>query len=530
MRTRSLFWTFAGVFLLVLAVATALQVVVSVGVLRPLQMQSVRDRVELALAHASEQLAALPDIRDNQAVTRVLLANRVEGSGVSLAFLGSDGHLVTEQSVQPALHQHIGMLLTGPGTSGVLPLPGPGNSSPPPPRAGDAGPPPPRPRDAGPPPPRPRDAEPRPAQAERAQPLEALQPEPRDLKLELLGRRPVAGPAGAVGEVAAIRARAQTNPWSLPESRALVLFLPFAVLAAGSAGLLMVRILVGRLRTLEQLATRVTEGDLTARVANPGPDEIGRLGERFNRMTGRLAAARTQLEDTDRQRRRLLADITHELATPLTSIRGYVETLLDPAVPTSQEERSTYLVDVLEEAKRLELLIGDLFDLARLEAGTTDLTLERLDWMALCRNTTRRYEPRFREARLGLQWTGPEGEAWVRADGRRLEQVVENLLGNALRYVPSGGNVWLALERVAAPAGGRYRLTLSDDGPGIAAEDLPHIFERFYRAAAVRSSSGTGLGLAIVQEIVRRHGGEVRAERREPRGSAFVVELPVLPT
>ena len=328
------------------------------------------------------------------------------------------------------------------------------------------------------------------------------------------------------GEVVAVRTTTDGGPWSLPESNSLLLFLPFAVLASGGAGLLMVRLLVRRLRALELLATRVTEGDLGARVVDPGPDEIGRLGERFNRMTERLAAARTQLEENDQQRRRLLADITHELATPLTSIRGYVETLLDPTVPTTPQERVTYLEDVLAEANRLDLLTGDLFDLVRLEAGTSPLTLQRLDWMALCRNTTRRFETRFRDAGLGLEWVGAQGEAWIRADGRRMEQVVENLLVNALKYVPAGGTIWLSLEHVPAKAGERFRLALSDDGPGIAPEHLAHVFERFYRADAVLSSSGSGLGLAIVQEIVRRHGGEVRAEARVPRGTTFVVEIP----
>src|SRR5205814_3144057 len=139
---------------------------------------------------------------------------------------------------------------------------------------------------------------------------------------------------------------------------------------------------VKRLRALETMAARVTEGDLAARVETSGADEIGRLESRFNRMTERLAAAREAVAETDRQRRRLLADITHELATPLTSIRGYVETLLDPGVPLSADEPKQYLNDVLEESKRMDLLLRDLLDLARLEAGAQPLARERLDWAA----------------------------------------------------------------------------------------------------------------------------------------------------
>ena len=162
-------------------------------------------------------------------------------------------------------------------------------------------------------------------------------------------------------------------------------------------------------------------------------------------------------------------------------------------------------------------------ELTRLESGAQALSRERLDWMALCRNTTRRFEPRFAEAGLKLAWTGPADEAWIDADGRRMEQVIENLLANALRYVPRGGTV--TLELAAAP-GSCFRLGVSDDGPGLAPDDLARVFERFYRARSPRAVEGSGLGLAIVREIVERHGGATRVERREPHGARFVIEMP----
>jgi signal transduction histidine kinase len=248
-------------------------------------------------------------------------------------------------------------------------------------------------------------------------------------------------------------------------------------------------------------------------------------------MTERLAEARGQLEATDRQRRQLFADITHELVTPLTSIRGYAETLLDPRVHVSEEERTRYVRGVLEESRRQGRLIRDLFELARLEAGAAPLEKERLDWVALCRNTIERFERRFRDVGLGLYWRGSLAEAWIEADGHRMEEVLENLLANALRYVPAGGTVELSIER----AGGRedrFRLTASDDGPGVSAAELPLVFERFYRGAGAREvggshdDRGSGLGLAIVREIVERHGGTVGAEARAPRGLTIAIELP----
>jgi signal transduction histidine kinase len=127
---------------------------------------------------------------------------------------------------------------------------------------------------------------------------------------------------------------------------------------------------------------------------------------------------------------------------------------------------------------------------------------------------------------LSAVWEGDAGEAWVWADGRRIEQVLENLLVNALRYVPSGGRLALSLADVEDGGNRRYRLTVEDDGPGIPPDDLPHVFDRFYRVDRARAEGGSGLGLAIAREIVLRHDGSIRAERREPRGARFVVELP----
>ncbi|HET9940659.1 MAG TPA: HAMP domain-containing sensor histidine kinase, partial [Candidatus Eisenbacteria bacterium] len=283
---------------------------------------------------------------------------------------------------------------------------------------------------------------------------------------------------------------------------------------------------VRRLRGLETLAARVASGDLSARIHDQSGDEIGRVAQRFDEMTENLADAKRRVEETAEQRKRLFADITHELATPLTSIRGYAETLVDPGVGTSDEERSKYLHGILEESRRMDQLIKDLFELARLEAGATPLARERIDLAALSKNTIDRFEPRFHAAGLEVSWRREGDDATIVADGRRMEQVVENLLTNELRYVPSGGTVEVTL----ASANGRVRLAVSDDGHGIAPEDRERVFERFYRAEHARPAGsedkGSGLGLAIVREIVERHGGTVRAEARSPRGLSIVIELP----
>jgi signal transduction histidine kinase len=298
------------------------------------------------------------------------------------------------------------------------------------------------------------------------------------------------------------------------------------VLVAGAGGLFLFRTLVRRLEAMEHLARRVARGDLDARVEDSRGDEIGRLGAQLNVMTESLRAARNRLSESDRQRRQLLADISHELATPLTSIRGSAETILSPTIRLSDAERGACLRNVLEESERMDLLIKDLLDLSRLESGSMDLRRERLDWTALCRNTMIRFQSRFDEAGLTLAWAGRADAAWVEADGRRMEQVLDNLMVNAIRYVPAGGHVTLSISDLSLDGKAGYRLTVSDDGPGIPEPDLPHVFDRFYRADPSRTTPGSGLGLAIVREIVALHGGSVGASSRQPHGIVIRVDLP----
>ncbi len=483
-RGRSLFWTIAGLFLLTVVLGTLVQTLMAVAVLRPLEARDARGRAEIVASSIAVEIAAR-ERSPSAAVLDTLLGRYRAELGprpVGLVYRASDGSVVT---APPERARYIRQVLGGKAVPDSLPD-GPAPGEPP-------------------------------------------------FRLELMARRTVVSGSTVLGEILVVRPTRRHSVWDLLGRSTAVLFLPIAILTSALAGLVVVRLLVRRLRSLETLAARVTEGDLSVRIADHSGDEIGRLAERLDRMAERLAEARGQVEKTERQRRQLFADITHELATPLTSIRGYAETMLDPQVPLSGEERTRYVYGVLEESRRLDRLIRDLFDLARLEAGATPLAKEPLDWAALCRNTVERFEPRFADAGLRLVWRDPPDEAWIEADGRRIEQVLENLLINALRYVPAGGSVELSL--AASPQrSGHFRLAVSDDGPGVAPEELPLVFERFYRGTAARahgeerdamgSGLGSGLGLAIVLEIVERHGGTVRAQAHAPHGLSIVIELP----
>jgi len=509
-RSPSLFWTFAGSFLVVLVVATILQVLVVATIIEPIASQWMENRAALSAEQAAEEIGAALRVSPDADIRSILRSYRSQARAVELVFRGIDGRMISGRRISPQMNRRLRSFLESRGdTLGRWSyarrrwrdligedkdrlLPGSRDTA-------DM-------RDFS---------------------RFARRPVGRDRLHPTISRYPVILESGVVGHVLAIIPPRRFSLWPRQTPWPILLTVPIAVLLAGGAGMVMFRLFLRRLRRLDDLAARVTEGDLDARIPDPGADEIGQLGARLNRMTESLAEAKRRIDESDRQRRQLLADISHELATPLTSIRGYTETLLEPSVAVSDEERAEYLRDVLQEAKRMDLLIQDLLDLTRLEAGAISMEKERLDWTALCRNTMDRFKTRFDEAGLNIQWSGPAKSAWISADGRRLEQVLENLLTNAIRYVQAGGTVLLSVEPIHEMAAGGYRLTVADDGPGFPPEDLPHVFDRFYRADAARAAGGTGLGLAIVQEIVRRHGGEVRAENRSPVGAAIIIELPV---
>ncbi|MGH7741459.1 MAG: sensor histidine kinase [Candidatus Eiseniibacteriota bacterium] len=474
-RRRSLFWTIAGLLLVTLALGTLLQALVAESVLRPLEMREWHSRGEAVATQLAAELARDGTRLEPAMLDSALIRRRLEfGERAPWILLRADSTVIAS-----APHGRVGAL--------------------------------------------------RPTSSEGLMMLSLPSGDSR--RLEVLARKAVARGSAASEELLIVRpVFPQPAPGELA-MRITLLFLPIGLLASVAAGLVMLRLLVRRLRGLESLAARVTAGDLSVRVADASGDEIGRLAEQLDHMTASLGAARAQIEATARQRRQLFANITHELATPLTSIRGYAETMLDPGVEVSEVERTRYMRGVLEESRRLDRLIHDLFDLARLEAGAAPLELERLDWVALCRNTIQRFERRFAEAGLRLRWDQRVSEAWVQADGHRLEEVLENLLSNALRYVPDGGSVDLWLDHAAGDAK-RFQLGASDDGPGVAPEELEHVFDRFYRGAGARvaggsrDGGGSGLGLAIVREIIERHGGTVRAERRSPSGLTLLIEIP----
>jgi len=292
------------------------------------------------------------------------------------------------------------------------------------------------------------------------------------------------------------------------------------------AALLVFRPAHRQLRALESAARRFGEGDLAARAPTAGSDEVAAVAHAFNQMADDLGARQAQLAQADRARRQLLADVSHELMTPLTAIRGYAETLALPQFGPSAPDGQRYVRIIQEEVERIDRLVGDLLDLARYEAAGVTLSTEEVAVSELFDRMVARHEQAAREKQVAIEVRLPNEEMTVVADPGRLEQALQNLASNALRHTPEGGRVTVSAEQRAD----HTWLRVADTGAGIPPEHLPHVFDRFYKADPARSQMGSGLGLSIVKAIVERHGGRVSVRSTPGVETVFEIELPRAPT
>ncbi len=287
-----------------------------------------------------------------------------------------------------------------------------------------------------------------------------------------------------------------------------------ALALAAGAGIWTARAITRRLGRLYDAVEQIDLRDLSLRVPVEGSDEVAALAKAFNRMVDRLEAE-------ERVRRQLFADVSHELRHPLAVMKGRLEMVQDGVVPLNGE----LVLHLQDTVIALTRLVGDLRDLSLAEVGRLSLTLAPLDLGQLVADLWENMEPAATDSGIELTAQVAPGLPMVTADADRMRQVLVNLLSNALHYTPPGGRVQVRVWSDQA----NVMVAVSDTGQGIAPEDLPHIFDRFYRAdkARTRSSGGSGLGLAIVRSLVNLHGGHVQAESRRGQGSRFVVTLPL---
>lgn len=288
-----------------------------------------------------------------------------------------------------------------------------------------------------------------------------------------------------------------------------------SVLVAASLAWLLSRALLRRVRLLASATHRLAAGDFASRVA-PGPDdELGHLGQDFNRMADTL-------EKTEQTRRAFMADISHELRTPLAVLRAELEAMQDGIRPMEASSVTT----LQGEVRQLGKLVDDLYDLALTQSGKLAYRHETLDLHALVSATAEGFRGRFDDAGLRLSLTGAGEHVTVRGDERRLQQLFANLLENALRYTDAGGQVVVDIHA----SEGMARVAIDDTTPGVGDDKRGKLFERFFRvdASRNRASGGSGLGLAICHSIALAHDGTIHAEASPLGGLRIVVALPVL--
>ena len=279
-------------------------------------------------------------------------------------------------------------------------------------------------------------------------------------------------------------------------------------------GSLLFRQITSPLRALSQSARAIAGGNLGQRVAVRSDDEIGQVARSFNRMAESLAEA-------DVQRRNMMADIAHELRTPLTVVQGNLEALMDGVYDLTPEN----VAAVHKQTVVLTRLVADLRDLALAEAGQLRLERKAFSLADVIAQVTEGLEVQAHEREVTLKFEIAAGLPQVQADEQRITQVLFNLMSNALRHTPAGGTITISAELRDE----RVLVSVRDTGTGILPEDLPHVFERFYRAdrSRARSTGGSGLGLTIAKQIVEAHGGQIWAQSWLGAGSTFAFSLPL---
>ncbi len=290
---------------------------------------------------------------------------------------------------------------------------------------------------------------------------------------------------------------------------------------AAALGVVLLSLLVSRwitrpIAALTQGIEQMSHGDFTSRVHVSGGGEIAKLAETYNLMSERL-------ENLDNSRNQFVSNASHELKTPLSTMKILLESLIyqDDMDP---ELRREFMQDINKEIDRLNMVIGDLLTLVHIDSHKMKLRREMMTLSSCVKEAVRRLAPlasdRGQEIEVALH-----DPCEMFADPAKLQQVLYNLIDNAIKYTPDGGKVRVSLERLGRDA----LLKVEDTGVGIPKEDLPHVFERFYRVDKARSreTGGTGLGLSIVQQIIRLHGGSIDVQSEPGVGTKFIIQLPV---
>lgn len=306
-------------------------------------------------------------------------------------------------------------------------------------------------------------------------------------------------------------------------ARTGLITLGVTILCAALGGLILFSFLTRRVRYLSSAVRAFRSGELSKRVYLRGDDEIAELGRSFNEMADRIESDMEKLERSDRTRRELVANVSHDLRSPLSSIQGYLETALLKEEELDRNERKRLLETSMESARALQGLVDQLFELSKLEAAEAAPEFEPANAAELANDVVLTMGPDAEARHVAVTVKAPAEQPLVTADVAMVERALRNLLHNAVSHTPAGGTVTVAIENREHAV----ELSVSDTGHGIPAQELPYIFDRFYRVDKSRASKGAGLGLAIAWQIARLHGTELTVESEINRGTTFRFELPL---
>ncbi|MBM7853927.1 signal transduction histidine kinase [Desulfohalotomaculum tongense] len=278
---------------------------------------------------------------------------------------------------------------------------------------------------------------------------------------------------------------------------------------------------------MSRVSLAMASGDFSRQVTVNSNDEVGLLASSLNTLSTRLQEKLAQLERLDQMRREFVANVSHEIKTPLTIMQAFTEALEDDIV-TGDRERKEYLKNINEEIHRLRRLVNDVLDLKKMEEGHGDFEKEYVDLNSVVSSVENKFRALKEKARVNLEFNIDRSTPQVFCSKDRIEQVFINLIDNAIRHTPEGGKVSVNI----SPKADSVMIEVKDTGTGIAGEDLPMIWERFYKAdkSRTRGQGGTGLGLAIVKRIIEAHGGCINVQSRPGAGTTFTIILPTKKT
>jgi len=288
-------------------------------------------------------------------------------------------------------------------------------------------------------------------------------------------------------------------------------------LITGIIGLILFFLLTRRLRLITTAVTDFEKGKYQTKIASNSQDEIGQLNEAFNKMAATIDANIEEIKNNDQLRRDLIANISHDLRSPLASVQGYLETILIKADKLGEEERRNYLEIVYKNIKRLSRLVEDLLELSKLDAKQIKPKPEQFSISELTQDVVLKFKPQAEKQHITIHTNFPIDIPIVEADIGMIERALSNLIDNALIYTPEKGEVSVEVQEIEK----KVAVKVSDNGRGISENDLPHVFDRFYRGDKSRTTEGTGLGLAITKKIIEAHHETITVQSHLNQGTTF---------